>query len=91
MIAAIFFYLAWLFGVFTCSLLLTALFRIWWSLHALSQLDEHGYTVITCTPFEQLHTIRPICDQHNISYQLIYFGRLCGRGLDWLKSRSVDV
>ncbi|MDD2468818.1 MAG: hypothetical protein PHI97_33015 [Desulfobulbus sp.] len=81
MIAAILFYLTWLCGAFLLSCLISAFFKVWWSLYALSNLEEYQYTVVTCTPFDDLQNIKPICDQNGISYTLIYFGRLCGRAM----------
>ncbi len=85
MIDAILFYLSWLIGVFLLAWFASGLFKIWWSLFALSHLEEYQYTMIASTSFEDLPTIKPLCDQHGISYTLIYFGRLCGRTLDKIR------
>jgi putative component of membrane protein insertase Oxa1/YidC/SpoIIIJ protein YidD len=85
MIAAILFYLAWLSIVFLAACFFTALYRLWWSLYALSCLEKHAYTMIACTAFDDLHTIKPLCDQHGISYNWIYFGRLCGRAINAIR------
>lgn len=82
MIPAIFFYFSWLFVVFGLWFLSVVLSRVWWSLWALSRLEEYEYTTISCTPFETLVTIKPLCERHDISYLVIYFGRLVGRILD---------
>jgi hypothetical protein len=79
MINATLYYLAWVAGVSLIAGLCSFAFNFWWSLYALSTLEEHDYTTITCTPFNDLHHIKSLCEQHGISYKFIYFARFCGR------------
>jgi hypothetical protein len=85
---AILFYLAWLSGVLLAAGMLSALVNLWWTLYALSTLDEYTYTTIYTTPLDRLHSIKPLCDSHGISYRWIYAGRLCGGYLQSWKNNE---
>nr|WP_320011300.1 hypothetical protein [uncultured Desulfobulbus sp.] len=81
MMKVILLYTAWVSGVLLIVGFLSFAYKFWWSLYALSTLDEHDYSTITCTPFDELPRIKNLCELHSISYKLIYFGRVFGRFL----------